>query len=327
MLAWEIPCTASRADDDVDPDGRSPGCGAIAASFQTLLALPSSPMNSSSSDFSESNPAFSQKPSFELGDVPVVQERFQALIKERLASEIAKNPPLFPWESEVQDYADDPNAAIAPSPAGWGWLQQTKHLKLPVPANFPEAVLATLLQRCQEVVQTSIQDGAKLVRVVETLFPGQAEALNYLAGNVIMAEVRSPGEASTDPPIDYAAVTPDQQMVLSLFVTRELIHQLVLPISPTAPVLERQWLTDSGSLSLYVELGQAPVPHVRIHANLPTAGTLTLRHGDLQTVAHRNNPGRLGMELPDPSPNTIYSIEVQLAGIDRPLTFALRVHE
>ncbi|MDX2243636.1 MAG: hypothetical protein NW224_23395 [Leptolyngbyaceae cyanobacterium bins.302] len=292
-------------------------------------------MNSSTSDFSESNRSFQKEPSLELGDVPVVQERFQALLKHRLQSEIQKNPPLFPWETELVDYGTEPEAVVEPgvlidavprSRIGVpGWLRQVKNLSLPVPAQIPEPVLATLFQRCQEAVQSSLQEGAKLVRAVEELFPGQDEALNYLAGNVMMAPARSPKATTAEPPIQYEEVVPDQQMVLSLLAAREILNTLSLKVSASEPVVDRSWQTDAGLLSLHLEYVQTSVPSVRIHAILPTAGALAVRNGELRTTAQRTTAGRLSAELFEPQPNHVYTVEFYLAEIEQPLTFALRV--
>ena len=45
--------------------------------------------------------------SFNFGEIHAVQERFQALLKQRLLSEYENTPPLFPWESEVSEYPAD----------------------------------------------------------------------------------------------------------------------------------------------------------------------------------------------------------------------------
>lgn len=334
MLLQDFSSTASLPDVEVAL--RSHGCNAIDQSVQTSLDLLSPrPMNSSTSDFSESNRSFAKEPSLELGDVPVVQERFQALLKNRLQSEIQKNPPLFPWESELLDYGSEPEVAAlpghlteTPAPAGVlpGWLRQVKDLKLPVPARIPEPVLATLLQRCQELVQSSLQDGAKLVRAVEELFPGQTEALNYQANNVMMLATRSPQSAIADAPIDYETVPPAQQMVLSLLAARELIHTLTISLSATEPTSDRQWQTDFGAVSLHLEYVPAPLPSVRLQANLPTAGSLMIRNGALRSASERATAGHLSAELFDPAISHAYTVELRLAEIDQPLVFTLRLH-
>lgn len=331
MLLQDFSATASTPDVEVAP--RSPRCTAIDPSVQTLTELFSPrPMNSSTSDFSESNPAFAKEPSFELGDVPVVQERFQALLKSRLVEEIAKNPPLFPWESEILDYGDAPEvpgvlvdspAAIAP---GWGWLRQVQNLKLPVPAQIPAPVLATLLERCQELVQSSLQDGAKLVKAVEDLFPGQQDALNYQANNVMMLAARSPQAPVVEAPIQYETVPPAQQMVLSLLAARELLNTLTLTLSAQEPERDRQWETDAGLVSLHLAYSQTATPSVRLQATLPTGGSLVVRQGDFRSAAERGTAGRLSAELFDPQVGSAYTVELRLAAIAQPLVFTLRLN-
>lgn len=289
-------------------------------------------MNSSTPDPSESNHSFQKEAFFELGDVPVVQERFEALLKHRLQSEIQQKPPLFPWETELLDYETEPERVAVPATApgiavpNWAWLRQVRNLKLPVPAQIPEPVLATLLQRCQAAVQSSLQDGAKLVRAVEGLFPGQDEALNYLATNVMtMAPARSPAATTAEPPIQYDEAAPAQQMLLSLLAAREMIGSLLLNVSAAHPTIERQWQTDAGTLTLHLEYCQQPSASVRVQADLPTGGTVTVRNGELRTLAQRTTSGRLSAELFDPQPDHAYTVEVQLASIAEPLVFTLRL--
>ncbi|TAF09903.1 MAG: PatU, partial [Nostocales cyanobacterium] len=51
-------------------------------------------------------PSRGQSQTFELGEIPTVQERFQAVIKRRLQIEIQNHPPLFPWESQIVEYPE-----------------------------------------------------------------------------------------------------------------------------------------------------------------------------------------------------------------------------
>jgi hypothetical protein len=48
-------------------------------------------------------PGGSSRP-YDLGEMPTVQNRFQAILKRRLQAEIERHPPLFPWETELSDY-------------------------------------------------------------------------------------------------------------------------------------------------------------------------------------------------------------------------------
>ncbi|HEY9616452.1 MAG TPA: hypothetical protein V6C64_06415 [Microcoleaceae cyanobacterium] len=279
----------------------------------------------------------------ELGDIPAVQERFQALLKHRLQSEIQKNPPLFPWESEIHDYESSSpaysavGAGIAPETgAGLGakiptlvWLRQLDQLELPV--KVPQSILVQLLARCQGVMRSSLREGAKLVRAVEELFPGQADSLNYLAGLVIASPVRSGSmnpatTASANFPSSYEAAIPAQQMVLSLLAAREILSTLTLTVSATQPKVDRQWLTEVGALSLQVEYEPATAtPSVRIQSSLPCGGSLTLQGNEQQSIARRPDAGNLSVELFGLQPGQFYMLEVQLAELEQaPLTFVIQ---
>ncbi|MCJ8280251.1 MAG: PatU, partial [Rivularia sp. ALOHA_DT_140] len=83
---------------------------------------------------------------FQLGEIPAVQTRFQAVLKRRLQNQIQDNPPLFPWETQLVDYPDYiDNSSMSWVPA-WGWSAQQSKLSLPIP--MPEKVFQQLLARC-----------------------------------------------------------------------------------------------------------------------------------------------------------------------------------
>ena len=273
-----------------------------------------------------------------LGEIPAVQDRFHTLLKYRLQSEIQRNPPLFPWETEIHDYETEPAYGIVDSavPAAdrilkqrvsaQVWLQQLKTLNLPV--QLPEGLLGQLLERCQEAVQSSLLEGAKLVRSVEALFPDQSQALNHLAGMVMTSPARSGAAApppGTNYPVSYESAVPAQQMVLSLLAAREIIAALTLPISLSQPRLERQWLTDLGALSLQADYGlDATAAKLRIQATLPAGGSISLRGEQLQASAQRSTAGTLSVELFDFQPQQPHTLEVRLDE-QEPLIFAIRV--
>ena len=76
---------------------------------------------------------------FQLGEIPTVQERFQAVLKRRLQLQIQNHPPLFPWESQLIDYpeyADEPSVILVPA---WGWVAQQSKLNLPI--ALPESIV------------------------------------------------------------------------------------------------------------------------------------------------------------------------------------------
>lgn len=278
----------------------------------------------------DSEPLSAQNLSFvDFGEVPAVQDRYHALLKRRLESEIQRNPPLFPWETEVLDYETDQvgllnsvSGSPAPTPQKFpGWLRpQLQALNLPIP--MPEAVLAQLFQQCQTTVHGSLLEGAKLVRSVEALFPNQSSVLNQLAGLVVVSPARSTATLpTTDPnfPVSYEAAVPAQQMLLSLIAAREMLGALTLRVSPSQPQVDRQWLTDRGTLTLQ---GRYDSQNLTIQAHLPNGGSLKLRNLEQQAIADRSDAGMLTVELS--ATQTTYALEVALLGAD-PLVFAVRV--
>jgi hypothetical protein len=283
---------------------------------------------------------------FELGEIPAVQDRFYSLLKHRLQTEIQRTPPLFPWETEIHDYetgnvpygmptsSETPGVGVAVGnqrvPVGL-WMTQLKNFNLPV--AIPENVMSQLLQRCQEIAHSSLLEGAKLVRAVEDLFPGQSPALNHLAGMVMTSPARSGATASpstsTSYPTSYEAAVPAQQMVLSLLAAREIITSLTLTVSPNQPTVERQWLTESGLLTLKAEYEPGlSSARLRIQGSLPSGGNLTLRGDGIQASAERVTPGSLSVELFDLQPNQLHVLEVRLTDeAPDPLIFTIRIVE
>ena len=281
----------------------------------------------------DSEPFSAQNLSFvDFGEVPAVQDRYHALLKRRLESEIQRKPPLFPWETEVLDYEVNPVgvlntplgavASVPQKPPAGLWVPQLKALNLPI--AMPEAVMAQLFQQCQEMVQASLLEGAKLVRSVEALFPNQSSVLNQLAGLVVVSPARSTATLPTnDPnfPASYEAAVPAQQMLLSLMAAREILGALTLVVSSRQPWLDRQWLTDLGTLTLQVRCDS---PNLQIQAHLPTGGGLKLRNLDRETTADRSDTGTVAVELPAVQSPHPYTLEVTLPGSE-PLIFAVRV--
>jgi hypothetical protein len=43
----------------------------------------------------------------------MVNKRVYFLIKKRLTTEVDQEPPLFPWETEVTDYTNEPSGDLA----------------------------------------------------------------------------------------------------------------------------------------------------------------------------------------------------------------------
>lgn len=168
---------------------------------------------------------------FQLGEIPTVQTRFQAVLKRRLQNQIQDNPPLFPWETKLMDYpdyvVDNPSMASVPA---WGWAAQQSKLSLPIP--MPEKVFKQLLTRCQELLTFPVPLGAKLVGAVESLFPNEPQMLNDLAGMVLRSPYRSAATLEKMPGLEgsYSDLQPRQQMALSLLAAKQLLENLTLTV-------------------------------------------------------------------------------------------------
>ncbi len=262
---------------------------------------------------------------FQLGEIPTVQERFQAVIKRRLQVQIQDHPPLFPWESQLIDYpeyVDSHSIALVPA---LGWMAQQSKLNIPI--TLPEKVFRQLLEKCQAMVISSLPLGAKLVQVVESLFPNDAQALNDLAGMVLRSPYRSVDTLEKMPNLesDYSDLGERQQMALSLLAAKQLLENMTVPISPTNPVVERQWLTSAGTLTLKVEYqSQGKVTKLCVMGDLPTAGILTLRGNGAQAKAQSSTSEELSVELYGIPLNQTYTLEVDFPEIEQqPLMFVI----
>ncbi|BAU44298.1 hypothetical protein [Leptolyngbya sp. O-77] len=267
--------------------------------------------------------SFQDTPLSHSGEIPAVQDRFYALLRHRLREEIERRPPLYPWETEVREYED----ALAPELAtATVWASQMQALNLPVP--MPEGVLNRLFEQCQSLLQSSLQEGRKLVQAVESLFPGESAALNHLAGYVMAAPARSGASAPVleGVPDHYDAATQPQQMLLSLVAAREILNTLVLTVSPAQPVLEREWHTTAGLLTLRAMLLESG--SLRLVAQLPCAGRLKLQSSEVEKSAHRANAGPVSLELLEVEALQSYSVQVELeqAGT-KSLSFAIAIGE
>jgi hypothetical protein len=307
----DIEALAQMLQDKVNPS--------LSSSSFSVSNLPSSSSHRGA-DFSTP----SGESLLDFGDIPAVQDRFQALLKHRLQTEIQQNPPLFPWETEIHDYETDRSPGLVGLPVGLWWRQLTA---LSIPTALPNGVLAQLLQQCQEVAQTSLQEGARLVRVVEELFPDQTQALNYLAGLVVTSPARSGGTALTpaateDFPPSYEAAAPAQQMVLSLLAAQEILASLTLKLTP-GQSQTCHWQTEAGTLTVWAAYD--PVTCLRVQVTLPVSGELRLRAGAIEAKANRPDSGYLSAELFGVQPGQICTLEVAPMDQTLPLTFAIHL--
>ena len=266
-----------------------------------------------------------------IGEITTVQDRFQTLLKERLKASIESNPPLFPWETEMQSYDHDYPDDVAPQwvPPLHLWTPQMQNIRwgrLPIP--IAQGVFAQLLEPCQNLVMSSLREGSKLVRAVDSLFPGQSQELNELAGLVLTSAVRGDLDIKDFP--NYEAATADQQMVLSLMAAREIIDALTLNCPANQPPVSREWLTALGSLTLEAKYQSRSdteqlMPSLRVECQFPGGGSLELKGENAEATAQRPNSGHLSVELFDPQPDKTYALEVRFQNFDaRPLMFAIR---
>lgn len=161
---------------------------------------------------------------------------------------------------------------------------------------------------------------------MESLFPEDSQTLNDLAGLVLRTPSRSV-DAETMPNLEseYLDLQPPQQMALSLLAAKQLLENLTLPISATNPVVERQWLTSAGVLTLKVEYQtQGQVTKLKVQSELPSKAIVKLQGDASQAIADSSSPGCLSVELHDTQPNQTYTLEVELKEIDqRPLLFVI----
>lgn len=323
LLAWlfnEPTDNASPPGDNFNQESISSDSGAIPTAeletefleFNQLDPLESEAPFSFSE--SENTPLCSGEDILNRGEIPAVQDRFYTVLKRRLQTEIQRNPPLFPWETEILDYyetstSDSAQDLFVPNIL---WMPQLEKLKLP-PVPIPTAVLMQILERCQALVKTSLAEGIKLVRAVESLFPGQSQDLNQLVSLVLMHPSRgSISETKDNFPSSYEIATDSQQMALSLLAAKEILGSLTLPVSQAKPRIERQWLTSVGLLQLEAEYKfTRDFVSVRVQAYLPCGGSLELVGNQAEANAKRSSPGYLSLELFDLVSDRTYPLEVK----------------
>ena len=257
---------------------------------------------------------------FTLGEIPAVKNRFETVLKNRLKAEMERNPPLFPWETKASDFACYPDAVEEQRVP---WIAHKQNLRWSVP--IPDPVFAQLLSPCQEAIQSSLREGAKLVQVVETLFPGQSEPLNELTHRVMLGWARGEDPASLALP-EYETANPEQQMLMTLLAAQEIIQALTLTCNLNQPAIEHQWLTNLGVLTLEAEYVQkeGQSASLKVTGHLPDGGHLWLTGADVQATAQRSDRGYVRLELVDPAADRTYRLNVILYNQDQhPLSFAI----
>lgn len=266
------------------------------------------------------------RPPMPLGEVLTVYNRFESLLQKRMKTEIESKPPLFPWE-EVgydTDYPDvEAKDLVFPIPP---WASQMKNIKwrnLSIPLTY--SVFTRLLQSCQEIVQSNLLPGSRLVKVVDNLFPGQSQSLNHLASLVLVGQTRD-GELPSLEIITYNSATPRQQMLLSLLAAKEILSSLTLICYLNGSVVRRQWETAVGLINIEAEYYIAEdksSASLRCKGELPEAASLKLQGGEAQTTAQCSEAGTLLVELFDPEPEQKYELTVKFSNWEEPLKFAV----
>jgi hypothetical protein len=297
----------------------------VESAASILLAEELDPLDSEEIDF----PHQDESQALTLGEIPTVQNRFETLLQERLRAEIQTKPPRFPWEQNLADFdADYPDV----EPEDWVppihlWASQMQNLRwglLPIPLT--ETIFAQLLDPCQEIAQSDLLPGSKLVRAVDSLFPGESKSLNDLAGLVLTGRTRD-GELNPNQITSYNAATPKQQMLLSLLAAQEIISSLTLSCYLNQSSVQRQWQTALGWLAIEAEYyipQDKSSASLRIKGQLPEAASLQLQGKEVKAMAQRSAPGTLSVELFDPQPEETYELIVRFLNWEQnPLKFAI----
>jgi hypothetical protein len=264
----------------------------------------------------------------QLGVRSVIQDRYYMLLKQRLQADMAAQPPLFPWETEFVEYHDvaEVGQALRPSlEAVWEW--QLRGIRLPV--MLPDSVMRDLFGQCRALVGSVVQDGLRLVQVVESLFPGQGRLLNGMAGEVLLGYSRD-GEGLAERllgdrvPESYETAAPQQQMLLTMIAAYEILKGLTMKLSAREPMVNRCWETAVGPVQVTAEYRQTAVQgmgKLQVDVTLPTAGQLVLEGAGVTTMAQRSVGGVATLLVAQVQPGQLYQLNLELVGSEEPLTF------
>lgn len=255
-----------------------------------------------------------------------MQDRFHTLLKNRFHTEYENRPPLFPWETEAREY---PVEEPAHARAGH-WLTNTG--RLAVSSKLPEPVLAQLLERCQSMMQSSLKQGVKLVRIVSGLFPDHGEVLEPIANIVLTPAYRSGPDLAeaTLQEIDnlaggYDEATPEQRIALAMLAATEIIGALTLTLSAAEPSVTRDWDTPKGILTVEATYLNGIL---LVNASLPTGGSIQLIDSDSSAEASRIDSGMVSVAKGMPEMGKTYPLELTLdQGGQKPLRFSVSVVE
>lgn len=250
----------------------------------------------------------------------MVQDRFYTILKGRLRREFQDRPPLFPWETEIQDYPDDL----------WNLNLQSLHL----PIALPESVLEHIFAACQISLHNLNQKGRQLVQSVEALFPEYPHQLNDLAGMMLLGAARDEesGKAwmlGQETPDNYDLASPQQQMALALLAADQILFNLLsLDLSPHQLQATCRWETTIGTLVLQADQAESGSV-VELTVSLPSAGTVEVQVGEHRLSKNRADAGDIRFTI---ALNAIvlhqksaaYPLTVYLEDSENPLPFLLR---
>ncbi|MEM9541809.1 MAG: hypothetical protein AAGA60_20225 [Cyanobacteria bacterium P01_E01_bin.42] len=343
FLSWlklesEPPSSSETSEEDPFRGSESPLSESGSESLDPL-DWEEEEVNWASSIFDEST----QTPqSFAMGE-SIVQKRFQALLRRKLQTEIERNPPLFPWETELTEYdpeyGDETVAAMLPSRQLW--LPQVTAL---MPFSLPDRVLSVLLDTCTEAMGLTRPQNAKMVNAVKALFPEYARKLNDMVGRIRLSPSFAPSRLSFEEqqrqrqqlakvlPGDYNEATLEQQMAISLLVAKQILETLSIALSPRQPRIERLWETTVGTVRFLVDYDPSnrdrrdlfSLAPLRVRVQLPKGGSLTLQADRESITAQRTYAGYLTVELSDWQAGQQYLLEVRLNDPGQmPLKFAI----
>lgn len=263
-----------------------------------------------------------------LGEIPMEELHFQSLLKERFKMNMENEHqlPLFPWESEkIPEYPEVKLPRLVPTKHTWtAQMQNLKWGKLSIPTT--ENVFAQLLDSCQNLVLSGLQDGAKMVMAVDALFPGQSQLLNDMSNRVLLGATRD----SLDPnliPKNYEEAHSYQQMLLSLLAAKDIINSLTISCRPNQAEMPRRWETAMGTMILEAEYRVPETESdrcLRIKAIMPAAGKLQLKGTETVVSQQRTEKGVLEVQLLNPQPDQTYELNVGFQNCSvKPLRFAV----
>ncbi|MEM8603113.1 MAG: hypothetical protein AAGF24_04685 [Cyanobacteria bacterium P01_H01_bin.121] len=282
-------------------------------------------------------PLSSEQPLLELGEESVIEDRFYAILRQRIKTAIEASPPLFPWESEVTEYQDIPLAVSEPVPvaAAMAWMPQLQSLHLPF--TLPGNVATQLLKQCQKLNREVLREGERLVQAVTALFPDTTEILPQIAGQVILGPARFQGtnpwaQMGTNIAERYEQASREQQIFATMLAAQELFNCLQLDLSATT-VAKQTWQTEAGPITLTAARLLASQPAVAsqwegfclvLEAELPTAGALNVPLPGIKLSAEKSAAGFVRCLVPVEPEQSDYAVQIQLSSATEPLE--LRVH-